>query len=716
MRILERTLRLVLLLLPAAVLLAPASVSCGDDDATTVEQSVTVYRDEWGVPHIYAETPAAGAYGLGYAQAEDRLSDIYVSLRTGLGLMSEAFGKEFVEQDYIMRLCRNAELAEVYWQEAPDELKQIAAGFTAGIQAYVDEHPDEVPEHALPLEPWKVLTIGRAMILRWPLGTIQDDLKNGKKRDAPPMGSNQWAVAPSRSADGVPILLADPHLTWEGLAVMYEARVHAGELHMNGFFLIGSPIMGIGHNRHVGWALTTGGPDTSDVYEMKIRLLPKPQYEYDGEWRDARVAVVKIPVKDSTPAMRPAIYTHLGPVISEPDLKLGTAYVGASPYFEQTGLFEQFHRMTMATSAREVFEALGMHRYNEQNVMFADVKGNIAYLRNGATPVRPDGYDWNAPVPGHTSATAWKGLHPVEELVHIFNPPQGYMQNCNISPQNMMVGSELTPEKYRGYVYNVSWDTNNPRSRRAVQLLDDDDSVTEEEAIEYAMDVYDIQAPRWQNELGAAVVLAGDERMQNEELAAASKAILAWDGRFTAEATATCLYKFWRLKCGQQLNLAPLAEGRSLDDQQREKIIDLLAKTIAELKSRYGRWDVAWGEVHKVGRGGKYFPVGGADFRSGNREANFSETLFDVRCEQDPDNPGRYIANNGSMAMVLMLFHPEGIRSYSCIPWGQSGDPNSPHYMDQGEQLYSKRRMKPTWWARTDLLQHVESKKVLTVR
>ena len=130
------------------------------------------------------------------------------------------------------------------------------------------------------------------------------------------MRSNQWCVAPSRSADKVPILLADPHLTWEGLAVMYEARVHAGDLHMNGFFLVGSPILGIGHNQHVGWALTTGGPDTSDVYKMKFKLGSPPKYEYDGKWRKAKMKFIAVRHQGLPPFVRPRIYTHLGPVIT----------------------------------------------------------------------------------------------------------------------------------------------------------------------------------------------------------------------------------------------------------------------------------------------------------------------------------------------------------------------------------------------------------------
>jgi acyl-homoserine lactone acylase PvdQ len=684
-------------------------------------ETVTLYRDTWGVPHVYADTPAAGAYGLGYAQAEDRLGDIFMAVRTGMGTMSEAFGKKYVEQDYIMRVCRNSELAEHYWQTAPAHLKEIAAAFTAGIETFMQEHPETVPAHAVDLEPWMILTIGRAMILRWPLGTIQDDLGEAKTRSGPPAGppmrSNEWAVAPSRSADRCPILLADPHLTWEGLAVLYEARVHAGDLHMNGFFLIGAPIVGIGHNEHVGWAMTTGGPDTSDVYDIKFKLFPTPKYEFNGQWRDATVESIRIAVKDSSPVVRPVIYTHLGPLVSEPNLETGRAFVGASPYFEQTGLFEQSYRMAMAKDSRELFDALGMNQLNEQNIMFADDGGTIGYVRNGATPIRPEGFDYTAPVPGDTSKTAWKGIHPIQDLVQLFNPPRGYMQNCNISPENMLVDSPLTPDKYAKHLYNVSWDTNNPRSRRIVQLLENDSSVTREEAISYTMDVYDISAERWQRELREAVDTIGKELSQNADFDAAVKAMLAWDGQFVPDATATVLYKFWRLKCGnKKLNLSPLAENKSLDTDTRLKMLELLSETIAELKQRYGRWDVAWGEVHKVGRGGKYFPVGGAEFRSGDKEANFSETLFDVSCEEDPKQPGHYIANNGSMATLLMFFHKDGIETYSCTPWGQSGDPESPHYMDQGEKLYSRLKMKPSWWKKEDLLPNVKSTKTLTVR
>ena len=694
------------LVLSVAILATLAGPSAWAADAELI-------RDTWGVPHAIGDTEPAAFFALGYAQAEDRLADIYTAIRTATGRLAEVEGESVLEQDYLMRLTGNDTLHAAYLQTAPVHLRENVTAFTDGIKAYIAEHPEEAAELAIDVEPWHPLAIGRAMILRWPIGTIMGDLRNEEQRARPAAGSNQWAVSPSRSADGGAILLSDPHLTWEGLAVLYEARVHAGDLHACGYYLIGSPMLAIGHNDRVGWALTTGGPDTSDVYRMTFRLNPLPEYQYDGEWRPVEMKVFQIPVKDRGVVTKPAFFTHLGPVISEPDLDAGIAYVGASPYLDQTGLYEQFDRMNRAGDVYELNDALSLHQYNEQNVMSADIDGNISYVRNGATPIRPAGHDWSRPVDGTTSATAWQGIHPQDDLVKIINPPQGYMQNCNISPANMMVDSPLTPDKYPEYIYNVSWDSDNPRGRRTVELLANNDAVTAADAVAYTLDIHDGLAETWQAELRAALTDAAPAPAADSAVRQAAEAILAWDGNYTPEETSTVLFKFWRLACGSELDLDALAEGEPLSAETRQQMLAVFARTIDELTERYGRWDVPWGDVHVVGRGGKYFPCGGADYQAGNKEANFSETLFDVRSQEDTTQPGRFIANSGSMAMILMFFGEDGVRSMTCTPWGQSGHPDSPHYADQAERLYSKREMKPTWSNHRELAAHTESKRQL---
>ena len=670
----------------------------------------TLYRDTWGVPHVYADTEAAGYYALGYAQAEDRLEDIYLAIREATGQMAEVKGKGALENDYLMRLFHNDTLHAKYLETAPKHVQDAIRGFAAGVRAYCAEHPDEAAAVKIEIADWHPLAVGRAMILRWPIGTMMGDLRNSPEPVKPAMGSNQWAVSPKRSADGRAILLSDPHLTWEGMAVLYESRLHAGAMHTNGYSLIGTPMMAIGHNERTGWALTTGGPDTSDVYRIEIRNEPRLEYLYDGVWKPIEEGEFTFKVKDAEPVRATFRYTHLGPVISGIDLEKKVAYVGASPYTEQVGLYEQFYAMGMAKDVAEVNAALERHQYNEQNVMSADCNGTIAYVRNGATPVRPEGFDFKRPLDGTTSKTAWTKLHPQSELVTIVNPEQGYMQNCNISPVNMMVGSPLVPEKYPPHVYNTTWDQNNPRGRRTIELLHNDASVTSDEAKDYALDIHDRLARSWQGELRRASE-ADPSWTADAEMKKAVEVALAWDGDYLPDARGAALLKFWRLKCGEKLDLAPLHNDGRLDDATRAEAKKLFRATIEEMTQKYGRWDIPWGEAHVVGRGGRYFPAPGADFDKGNKDANFSETLMDVRSVEDPTKPGRFVANSGSMAVILMFFGPDGVESFTCTPWGQSGHADSPHYVDQAEKLYSRREMKNTWWKKADLLEHVESQK-----
>lgn len=203
--------------------------------------------------------------------------------------------------------------------------------------------------------------------------------------------------------------------------------------------------------------------------------------------------------------------------------------------------------------------------------------------------------------------------------------------------------------------------------------------------------------------------------MKNPKFAAAVKGILDWDGHFTPEATATALYKFWRMRVGNEADLLQLKDGGHFDKAQQEKVLEGLQKTIDEMESKYGKWDTAWGEIHKVGRDEQLFPAGGAEFDAGPKEVNFSETLFDVRSKEDEKHPGHFTANSGSMAMILMFFHKDGIKSYTCTPWGQSGNPQSAHYTDQGEKLYSKLQMKPTWWSKEELKGNLESTRELVI-
>lgn len=652
---------------------------------------VVIHRDEWGVPYIVAGNDNDAAFGLGYAMAEDRLDDLHKNIRTAIGRYSEAFGDEGdnVTTDYAMLVTKNAERAQKTFAASPAAAQSLCTSFVNGIKAYEAAHPEKRPEYAVALEPWHPFAIGQAMVMRWPLGNIQDELNNTRRRDRQ-NGSNQWAVAKERSADGVPILLTDPHLTWEGMAVFYEAHVFGDPIQMQGFFIVGSPLLGLGHNGHVGWAATTGGPDTADIYEVKVNPNNPLQYKYDGEFRNAKLEFIQIPIKGKAAVMRPAGYTHLGPLFSEPNKETGTAFVGATPYLDSVKLGEQFYRMCLAKNNEEFYQAMGLNEYMDQNIMFADRAGNIQYVRVGRVPIRPEGYDWTMAVPGHSSATAWKGVHPIEDLVQIKNPPQGYMQNCNISPANMMHDSPMTPDKYPADLYNVSWDSQNTRGQRALDLLSADSSITVDEAIAICFDVTDVLADEWRlalenalNDIAAAKALTPDAK-------AAADTLLAWNGQFVKESSVPPIVMFWRNKVQGSIDEDKLLAKQALSAEHNLALLQGLSDTVAEMKAKYGKLGVTWGDIHKVGRNGKLYPADGVVLGSNKR----TRTLFNVGAKEMEKDSGVYIANNGTMSMALMIMRKEGIETYTVTPWGQSADPNSPHHTDQAEKLYSQRKFK----------------------
>ena len=678
-------------------------------------QDATLYRDTWGVPHVYADSLVEAAYALGYAQAEDRLEDIYKNVRTATGTMAAAYGEEFVDQDFYLRVFKNAEFCEQYWDNAPANIRDICDSFMKGVASYVKENPDKDLDSATPLYGWHCVAIGRTMLLNWPLGVLQDEVK--AKHQAPGFGSNAYAVAPSRSAEGCPILMTDPHLTWEGMAVFYEAQMHTKAEDLCGYFIVGSPLPVLGHSAHCSWACTTGGPDTSDVYMVKLKPYSLLEYEYNGAWHPMEVDIISIEVKDGKTQNKPALYSLYGPVLEFPDVEKGIAYCGATPYYDQVGMMEQMYAMAQARNYDEFYNALGMNQFMEQNILFADRDGNIGYVRTGRTPIRPEGnYDWSVPVPGGSDATRWLGIHDIADLVQVKNPPQGYFQNCNVSPAVMMVDSPMTPDNYKNYIYNVLWDKDSPRGKRLLELLDADPLITKEAAIDYTLDNYDILATRWQEALKAAAETMEQQVGADPELAKAVQDCLAWDGRYTKTVTAATTMKFWRLKCENEIDIVAIADEQPLSQEDHSKMIALLQETVAELKETYGAAAVPWGEIHVVGRGDKFFPTQGADFGGGKDKKNFSETVFDISSRETPKGSGKYVARSGSSTLMISFLHEDGIESYSVVAWGQSGHPDSPHYVDQAEKLYSERKMKPTWFKKEYLLNNLESEKTITIQ
>ncbi len=662
-----------------------------------------ILRDEYGVPHIFADRLEDAAYAMGYAQSEDRLEELLRNYRKAEGTMSEAFGPEWYRHDYIQRLWRHADISREKYDQVSPKMRTSIEAYQEGIKRFMKEHPEQVPKWAPELHPAQVVALGRYIIWGWPMGEAGGDMRRGGIEPDPVAyrGSNQMLIASSRTAMKAPIGVIDPHLGWYGEFRFYEARIYAGDYAVSGVSILGIPFPSLGHSRWASVAMTTGGPDTSDIYEEEINPSNQRQYKYDGQWRDMTVRKEKIKVLVDGKINEKEVEfesSHHGPIVAR---KAGKAYAMAIPYINEVGLTDQIYEMYMARNLEEMKKALAKLQLMQQNVMVGTVQGDIYYVRNGRVPARAKGVDPGKPVPGNTSATEWQGIHPMSDLVQIANPPQGYMQNNNCSPFAMMKDSPLRAEKYPPYIYN---DANNPGHQRAAMTLEELDSaknVTIERAIEIAFSPQVYKAELWQARLKQAW-----ERNENKTNTDASKVfqlIQQWNRRSDADSTGALAYYAFKMSFGDGLVRRSVDIPANITDEQ---MVEALTKGAEWLKTNFNSVEVPYGRYFRVGRqGGRTYPVGGGSLQDVGMSTPRAISFGKV---------GNEMVGRGGQTSTQVVILTKTPQSFTILPLGESDHPESGHWDDQAEKLFSKSRMKSTYFLnKTELLKHVMARKTL---
>ena len=673
-----------------------------------------VLRDEYGVPHIFATTLEDAAYAIGYAQAEDRLEELLKNYRKAEGTMSEAFGQEWYRHDYRQRIWRHAEVARARYQQVSPKMRACLEAYQEGIKRYMKEHPEKVPAWAPELHPAQVVALGRYIIWGWPEGEAGGDLRRAGITPDPVnyRGSNQMLLAPAKTAMKAPIAVIDPHLSWYGEFRFYEVRIYAGDFNVSGVSILGIPFPSLGHSRWASVAMTTGGPDTSDVYEEEVNPANPRQYKFDGQWKEMTVRKETIKVKAGdrlVPSEVEIEYTHHGPVVAR---KGGKAYTMAIPYINEIGLTDQVYKMFTSRNLAEMKVALSDLQLMSQNVMVATVQGDIFYLRNGRVPVRPKGCDPTKPMPGNTSACEWQGIHPMNDLVQIANPPHGYMQNNNCSPFAMMKDSPLRAEKYAAhpYVYN---DGNTPPHQRAAMTLEQlhvARNVTVDQAIDLAFSPEVFKSDLWQARIKSAWEApasgsnAGSDGLsKSEDGVKVYQLIQQWNRRSEADSTGALAYFAFKA------SLENVQHRRAFDlptDITDAQIVKAVNQAAIWLKTNFNSLEVPYGRYFRVGReGGKTYPVGGGILNDYGmttpRAINFAKK-------------GAEMVGQGGQTSTQVVIMSKLPQSYTIIPLGMSDDKDSPHWDDQAEKLFSRSKMKSTYFMRkAELLKHVTARKSL---
>ena len=485
----------VLVLLAGAVgyfALSPLPKTNGTISAPGLQATVTIYRDEWGVPQIYADNSHDLFFAQGYVHAQDRLFQLDFQRRVGLGRLSEVLGEATLDTDRFLRtLGTNRAAQQDLEQLAPETVAALQA-YSDGVNAYIDEHKGDLPlefrilgyqpEHWQPLD-----TIAWAKVMSYNLASNWDTelmraqlidavgedaaadllptypeagpyvippevksysglgelsysdataLRRLLKTDGGDIGSNNWVVAGSHTTTGNPLLANDPHLGLQMPSVFYEIGLHGGGYDVVGLGLPGTPGVLIGHNDHVAWGMTTIYSDQQDLFIEKQNPDNPNQVEYQGNWEDVQVVDETIPVKGrAEPLVETVRITRHGPIMNA---VVGDLEGKAEPValrwtaLEEDHLVDSLLLADRAGSVDEFRQALSLWDSGSQNFVIADTAGNIAMQGTGRTPIRAAG-DGRTPVPGWTGEYEWIGTIPYDEMPFAVNPDIGYLASANNS-------------------------------------------------------------------------------------------------------------------------------------------------------------------------------------------------------------------------------------------------------------------------------------------
>jgi penicillin amidase len=751
--------------LPAAHAREPATVESYQVGGLSKPAEILI--DRWGVPHMYAATQADAFFVQGFNAARDRLFQIDLWRRRGLGQLSEVLGAAYVPQDQATRLFLYRGDMQREWRAYGSEAQSIATSFVAGINAYVDflaGHPERMPfefkklgyapakwqpedvvrirSHGLTRNlnsevaraavackadlksdevrfgltpPWEAQMpqgldpcLPKDLLKVFQLATqnvriTKEAIKSAsgvesiliaaaERVDESTEGSNNWVIAPSRSATGRAIMANDPHRAYSAPSLRYIAHLNAPGMNVIGAGEPALPGISIGHNGTIAFGLTIFNIDQEDLYVYELNPENPNEYRYQGKWEPFRTVQEQIAVKDGQPAQAMLSFTRHGPVIFVEKernrayaVRSGWLEPGMAPYFGSVDYMK-------ATNFREFKKAMLNWGAPTENQVYADVQGNIGWVPGGLAPKRPN-WDGLLPVPGD-GRYEWAGFWSGNELPSAYNPANGWFSSSN---QMNLPADYPYKERKLGF----EW-TNESRHMRIEEVLAALPKVSIEDSMRLQNDDLAIPARR-------LVTLVQPIPAADPKAHAAQEVFTGWDYVERADSAPAALYEVWLSRhLGNAFKkavlkpeaaaamgapdvavmLAALEKPESLfgdnaTARRDQVLLSSLAGAYLELEKLQGtdpkQWQ--WGKLHynlmehplaaavddatrariNVGpmpqHGGAYTPN-----QSTYRVSDFRHT------------------NGASFRVVVDVGDWDNSRAVNAP--GQSGDPDNPHYRD----------------------------------
>lgn len=686
-------------------------------------QDVTITRDDWGIPHIHGKTDADAVFGMIYAQAEDDFKRVESNYLDALGRRAEAEGKSAIWQDLRMKLFIDPAVMKDKYARSPDWLKKLMDAWADGLNYYLATHPGTHPRVIHHFEPWMALAFSEGSIggditrvsLK-ELAAFYDDDQPDLVRTTPPSwaeptGSNGIAIAPKLTSDGHALLLINPHVTFY---FRTESQMSSDEgLDAYGASTWGQFFIYQGFNRHVGWMHTSTGADAVDEFAETIEHKDnKPYYRYGDKLLPVTTRTIRVPYKsdDGHMASRTftAYYTKHGPVVRKgKDGKWISTALMQRPMraLEQSWLRTKAHDLA---SYRKVSK---LQANSSNNTLFADDKGNIAFLMPQFIPKRDDRFDYTKPVDGSNPATAWQGPTPLDDMPNIINPPNGWVMNTNNWPWSAAGTYSLKRGDYPRYMDTFG---ENPRGIHATRMLTDAKGFSVPKLISDAFDSYLPAFARLIPVLVADYDALPASDPLHEKLAGPVNLLRHWNYRWGSTSMPTSLAVFWGDELWNEVYATARAKGVSpydymADDAGPEARLGALEHAVDRLGKDFGHWGVSWGRINRYQRLDDSIEPHFDDTRPSQAVPFVSSRWGSLASFGAHRWKGtkRYYGNSGNSFVAVVEFSPE-VRARAIRAGGQSGHPDSPHFTDQAER-YINGNPRTVYFRSGQLEGHVEA-------
>ena len=696
---------------------------------TAEAAQVTIIRDNWGVPHIYSKTDAGCVFGLLYAQCEENFEKVEENNLEMMGRLSEINGEQHLYDDLEMRLIYDTSAAKKDYNNSPAWLKKLMDAAADGVNFYLYKHPQTKPKALTHFEPWfHLLRTNGSISATQDGGITTADMKalyvpkdssvafaekENKLLNTDPMGSNGFAVAPSKTASGNAILYINPHVTFYYRS---EVEMQSEEgLHVYGAVTWGTFFVFQGFNEYCGWMHTSGIADVADLFaETTVKNNDSFYTKYDDKLLpvEAKNITIKYKTNSGFGQQQFTVYhTVHGPVMGSRNGQ----WLSLRENNRSLIALEQSWLRTKAKGFAEFKQVMNLRANTSDNTVFADNKGNIAYWHGNFIPRRSLKFNYSAPLDGSTSATDWQGIYALDSIVHVYNPASGFIQNCNSTPFTV---SGMSSPKKKNYPVYMAPDGENFRGVNASRLLSQAKNITMDDMIHnigynHYLAAFDVILPPLLNDYNSLP--------QNDSLKSllreAVSVLRSWNKTSSDTSVATTLAVEWGYRFIKKIQPADnVYEANHLVEQMNETVaattsferLQLLVETLTDLTQRYGTWRTTWGSINRYQR-----PANGVftDAQPSLPVASTASVFGSIPAfgsQRGVNNTNKRYGTYGN-SFVACVEMGQKIKAKSVITGGQFFNPQSPHFTDQAK-MYVDGNFKDVLFYKEDVLKHVERK------